>query len=58
MKTTVSGTKTSGFSVSVVEGWGKIDSGYPTFWGTTVATGFTTAKEAFAWAAEYEGSQA
>lgn len=58
MKTTVIGTKSSGFSVSVIEGWGKIDGGYPAFWGSTVATGFATAEEAFAWAAEFEGRSA
>ena len=57
MKTSVSGTKATGFYVSVVEGWGKVDSGFPTFWGTKVAEGFATAAEAFAWAEEYEAGQ-
>lgn len=58
MKTYVSGTKASGFYVCVYEGWGKVGSGYPAFRGTKIATGFATAEEAYAWAAEYEGSQA
>jgi len=54
MDTAVIGSASSGFSVITVEGWGRIDSGYPTFWGSPVASGFATAEEAFAWAADYK----
>lgn len=49
----VSGTPSSGYTVSKNEGWGRVDSGYPTFWGTKVAEGFATADEAYAWAKWY-----
>jgi len=58
MKTAVIGSAAAGFSVIKVEGFGRIDSGFPTYWGSKIATKFATFAEAKAWAKEWEGGQA
>jgi hypothetical protein len=58
MKTAVIGSAAAGFSVIKVEGFGRIDSGFPTFFGSKIATGFATFAEAKAWAKQWEEEQA
>ena len=54
MKYSVSGNPAKGYSVAKVEGYGKVDSGYPTYYGFKVAEGFSSPEEAFAWAKQQD----
>lgn len=58
MKTAVIGSAAAGFSVIKVEGFGRIDSGFPTYWGSKIATEFASFAEAKEWAKQWEGEQA
>lgn len=54
MKYAVSGSPSGGYKVSKIEGYGKVDSGYPAPYGFVVAEGFASAEEARAWAKQQD----